>query len=70
MQKVLEEGQTRMIQGGRQRTYKVVAECYDRDTPYIHVYNGKELICTLTDTDAVDLAADIQAALRILPTSK
>lgn len=59
-----------MIHGGRNRTYKVVAECYDNDTPYIHIYKGDDLVYTLTDGEASTLAEDIWDALRILPSSK
>lgn len=59
-----------MIRGGQHCRYKVVARCVDEDTPFIHIYDDKTLLFTLTDMDAEFLANDIKAALHILPSSK
>lgn len=70
MAKRLEEGKKRMIHNGHGRDYKIVAECVDWDTPYIHIMHNGKCVATLTDSDARLMIGDLTDALCILPTSK
>lgn len=70
MSKPLAPGESRMIQGGRNRAVKVTAECVDADTPYLHISAAGRADFTLTDSEAKVLVSDLMQALRILPTSK
>jgi hypothetical protein len=73
--KPLIDGQQREIKASRDfsmftdHSFKVIAERYDCDTPYVHVGFGSDLF-TLTDAATRDLIDRLQRALSVLPTSK
>ncbi len=69
----LADGQRRVMKPGTGCRYngwlRVIAERIDADTPYVILeIDGKEY--PMTDTLAQDLVAQINRALKILPSSK
>jgi hypothetical protein len=57
----------------RNDRFKVEAERYDCDSPFVHVTIGKSPFSTteaLTDVEALDLIDRLQRALSVLPSSK